>query len=93
VYVGCVIDLLQVALSLTENEQSSEVNRFSDSFSYIFRVSENVVGRAIAQAEAGFDLMSGNVGFVVNEVALGPIFSENFCFPCQFSLHQSPHVR
>jgi hypothetical protein len=28
------------------------------------------------------------VGFVVDKVALGQVFSENFDFPCQFSFHQ-----
>jgi hypothetical protein len=28
------------------------------------------------------------VGFVVDKVALGQVFSEYFGFPCQFSFHQ-----
>jgi hypothetical protein len=28
------------------------------------------------------------VGFVVDKVALGQVFSEHFGFPCQFSFHQ-----
>jgi hypothetical protein len=31
--------------------------------------------------------VSGHVGFVVDEVALGQDFSEYFGFPCQFSFH------
>jgi hypothetical protein len=37
-------------------------------------------------------LASNHVGFVVDKVALGKIFSENFCFPCQFSFHQLLHI-
>jgi hypothetical protein len=33
---------------------------------------------------------SGHVGFVMDKVALGQVFSEYFCFPCQSSFHQSP---
>jgi hypothetical protein len=34
---------------------------------------------------------SGHVGFVVDKVALGQIFSEYFGFPCQSSFHQFLH--
>jgi hypothetical protein len=36
----------------------------------------------------GFDPRSGQVGFVVDKVALGRVFSEYFGFPCQSSFHQ-----
>jgi hypothetical protein len=39
----------------------------------------------------GFDPGSGQVGFVVNKVALGRVFSEYFGFPCQSSFHQILH--
>jgi hypothetical protein len=39
----------------------------------------------------GFDPVSGQVGFVVDKVALGRIFSEYFGFPCQSSIHQILH--
>jgi hypothetical protein len=32
------------------------------------------------------------VGFVVNNVALGQVFSEYFGFPCQSSFHQFLHI-
>jgi hypothetical protein len=32
----------------------------------------------------GFESMSGHMGFVVDEVALGHVFSEYFGYPCQF---------
>jgi hypothetical protein len=36
----------------------------------------------------GFDPGSGQVGFVVDKVALGQVFSDYFGFPCQSSFHQ-----
>jgi hypothetical protein len=39
----------------------------------------------------GFEPGSGQVGFVVDTVALGQDFSEYFGFPCQSSLHQILH--
>jgi hypothetical protein len=36
--------------------------------------------------------MSGHVGFVVDKVALGQVFSEYFGFPCQFSFHRLLHI-
>jgi hypothetical protein len=39
----------------------------------------------------GFDSASGQVGFVVNKVAPGQVFSEYFCFLCQSSFHQILH--
>jgi hypothetical protein len=44
------------------------------------------MGHAIAR-RPGFDPRSGRVGFVVDKVALGKVFSEYFGFPCQFSFH------
>jgi hypothetical protein len=38
-----------------------------------------------------FDPGSGQVGFVVDKVALEQAFSEYFGFPCQFSFHQLLH--
>jgi hypothetical protein len=38
-----------------------------------------------------FDPRSGHVGFVVNKVALGHVYSEYFGFPCQSSFHQLLH--
>jgi hypothetical protein len=34
---------------------------------------------------------SSHVGFVVEKVALGHLFSEYFCFPCPSSFHQFHH--
>jgi hypothetical protein len=35
--------------------------------------------------------LKGDVGFAVDKVMLGQVFSENFGFPCQFSFHQFLH--
>jgi hypothetical protein len=40
----------------------------------------------------GFDPRSGHVVFVVDKVALGHVFSENFSCPCQFSFHRLIHI-
>jgi hypothetical protein len=39
----------------------------------------------------GFEPGSGLVGFVVDKVALGQVFSEYFGFPCQSSFYQLFH--
>jgi hypothetical protein len=52
-------------------------------------------GRAIAQAVSrrpGFDPKSGHVGFMVDKMELGQVFSEYFGFPCQFSFHRLLHT-
>jgi hypothetical protein len=36
--------------------------------------------------------MSGHVGFVVDKVALGQIFSEYFGFPCHFAFHRLLYI-
>jgi hypothetical protein len=43
------------------------------------------------QDSSWFDPGSGQVGFVVNKVALEQVFSEYFGFPCQSSFHQLLH--
>jgi hypothetical protein len=39
-----------------------------------------------------FDPKSGHMGFVVDNAALGQVFSEYFGFPCQFSFHRLLHI-
>jgi hypothetical protein len=39
-----------------------------------------------------FDPRSGYVVFVMDKVVLGQVFSEYFCFPCQFSFHPLLHT-
>jgi hypothetical protein len=41
--------------------------------------------------KARIDFGSGQVGFVVDKVALGQVFSEYFGFPCQSLFHQLLH--
>jgi hypothetical protein len=53
--------------------------------------------RTIAEAVSrrrwpGFEPSSGHVGFVVDKVALGQVFSEYFGFPCQFSFQRLLHI-
>jgi hypothetical protein len=56
-------------------------------------------GRAIAQAVSRWLLTAAarvrarvwQVGFVVDKVALGQVFSEYLSFPCQSSFHQILH--
>jgi hypothetical protein len=55
------------------------------------------LGRVIAQAvlpprRAGFKPRSSHVGFVVDKVALGKVFSFYFGFPCQFLFHRLLHT-
>jgi hypothetical protein len=38
----------------------------------------------ILSRRPGFEARSGDVGFVVDKVAMGQVFSEYFGFPCQF---------
>jgi hypothetical protein len=40
----------------------------------------------------GFESGLGHVGFVVDEVALGQVFSEYFGFPFKFSFHRLLHI-
>jgi hypothetical protein len=41
---------------------------------------------------SAFESRSGHVGFVVDKVSLGQVFSECFGFPCQFSFHRLLHT-
>jgi hypothetical protein len=43
------------------------------------------------QRQPGLEPGSGHVGFVVDKVALGQVFSEYFGFPCRSSVHQLLH--
>jgi hypothetical protein len=40
----------------------------------------------------GFESTSGHVGFVVDQMVLGQVFSEYFGFPCQLSFHRLLHT-
>jgi hypothetical protein len=63
--------------------------------SYLFynlgRPIAQAVGRWLPTAAARFRAQVWQVGFVVDKVALGQVFSEYFGFPCQSSCHQIHH--
>jgi hypothetical protein len=54
------------------------------------RAMAQAVSRRLPITALGFDPRSDHVGFVVDKVALGKVFSEYFGFPCQFSFHTHP---
>ena len=58
-------------------------------------IPDNIISKAVPQLKrlvAGFPpRRSGPVGFVMDKVALGQVFSEYFGFPCQSSFHQTLH--
>jgi hypothetical protein len=49
------------------------------------------VSRWLPTAATRVRARSFNVGFVVDRVALGQVFSEYFGFPCQSFFRQIPH--
>jgi hypothetical protein len=52
------------------------------------RVIAQTVSRWLPTVAARVRALSGHVGFVVDKVALGQVFSKYFGFPCQSSFHQ-----
>jgi hypothetical protein len=52
------------------------------------RAVAQVVSRWLPTAAARVKPGSSHVGFVVDKVALGHVFSEYFGFPCQSSFHR-----
>jgi hypothetical protein len=52
---------------------------------------DQAVSRLLPTAAARIRAWSGHVGFVVDKVALGQVFSEYFGFPCQLSFQQILH--
>jgi hypothetical protein len=50
------------------------------------------VSRRLPTAADRFEPRSSHVGFVVDKVALGQVFSEYFSSPCQFSYHRLLHT-
>jgi predicted glycosyl hydrolase (DUF1957 family) len=54
------------------------------------RAIDQAVSRWLPTASARVHTRSGHVGFVVDKVALGQVFSEYFGFPCQ-SFHRFLH--
>jgi hypothetical protein len=54
-------------------------------------MARQAVSRWLPTTAAWVRARSGHVGFVVDKVALGQDFSENFSFPSQSSFHQILH--
>jgi hypothetical protein len=50
------------------------------------------VSRRLPTSASLFRARSGHVGFVVDKVALGQVFSEYFSFPCHISFHRLFHA-
>jgi hypothetical protein len=69
------------------------VNDRSSRTRHNFQALTKKVGRAIAQEVSSWlpAATAGHVGFVVDKVALGQVFSEYFGFPCQSLFHQLLH--
>jgi hypothetical protein len=53
-----------------------------------FGIKKNNLVAGFPPRRPGFEPRSSRVGFVVDKVALGQVFSEYFGFPCQFSFHR-----
>jgi hypothetical protein len=64
--------------------------QFQDLIRFLLRVHVETV-KFVIPLRPRFDPGSGQVGFVVDKVALGQVFSEYFGFPCQSSFHQLLH--
>jgi hypothetical protein len=63
-----------------------------DSYPPPGRAIAQAVSRLLPTAAARFEPRSGHVGLVMYKVALGEVFYEYFCFPCQFSFHRLLHI-
>jgi hypothetical protein len=48
--------------------------------------------RGFPPRRLGFDRGLGYVGFIVNKMVLGQVFSKYYGLPCQFSSHQMLHT-
>jgi hypothetical protein len=92
-------------LSASETGQVSVYNHYlsdSDNVRLHFYMFGLVWNRAVPELRRlvtgfpsrrpGFDPRSGHVGFVVDKVALGQVFSEYFGFHCRFSFHWLLHT-
>jgi hypothetical protein len=68
------------------------VSTLSVKFSSKGRTTAQAVSRRFPTAGTGFEPRSNYVGFVVDKVALGQVFSEYSGFPCQFPFHRLLHT-
>jgi hypothetical protein len=59
------------------------VTCFNPSNFYFGRAIAQAVSRWLPTAPTQVQRLSGNLGFVVDKVVLGQVFSEYFGFPCQ----------
>jgi hypothetical protein len=73
--------------SVTEYETATALERFASSFN-VLQVGAIVSLLPFPPRRPGF---KSHVGFVVDKVELGQVFSEYFGFPCQSSFHQFLH--
>jgi hypothetical protein len=55
------------------------------------RAIAQAVSRWLSTAAAGVRARTGHVGFVIDKVALGQVFSKYFIFFCQLALHRLLH--
>jgi hypothetical protein len=56
------------------------------------RAIDQAVSRPLPTAAVRVRAQIRSLGFVVNKVALGQVFSEYFGFPCQISFHRLLHT-
>jgi hypothetical protein len=86
-------------LGLLLNAQSALRDNLATAYHSELETKRLDIGCAIAQAvsrwlptaAAQVRVRAKHVGFVVDKVALGQVFSEYFGFPCQSSFHQFLH--
>jgi hypothetical protein len=84
-----------LSLCYLQNIRNIDESTLHNSLKSIVKYPSNVLGRAIAQAVSRWLPTAAarvrdrvcHVGFVVDKVALGQVFSEYFGFLCQSSFH------
>jgi hypothetical protein len=74
-----------------KKEDRNKKTKASSKIKYKGRAIAQAVSRWLPTAAARVRDLSDHVGFVVDKVALGQVFSEYFSFPCQSSFHQILH--
>jgi hypothetical protein len=73
-------------------KQRIQTFRFLYSSLFCLRPCHSSDGHSPASHRGGPGSRPGHVGFVVDEVAPGQVFSEYLSFPCQFSFHRLLHT-
>jgi hypothetical protein len=75
-------------LSTYHPSRSSSAGQHINISHYLLHYKNHAIAQAGFQLRRpGFDPKSVHVGFVVDKVAMGQVFSEYFGFSCQFSFH------